>query len=68
MQGQNCSKCGGEVDTGRVSGEQSLIYISNRQTEFFKIGTLIQQATACLTCGYVELYLDAEILRKKIQK
>jgi predicted nucleic-acid-binding Zn-ribbon protein len=67
MQGQTCSKCSGEMDTGKISGEQSLMYISDCQIERFKIGTLVNQAKACLTCGYVELYLDAAVLRGKIK-
>ncbi|HEY9598910.1 MAG TPA: hypothetical protein V6D33_14690 [Cyanophyceae cyanobacterium] len=67
MSSQNCPKCGGELDTGRITNEY-LLYISNRQTPPAKYGTPINQARACLTCGYVELYLDAEVLNNRIQK
>lgn len=66
MQSQNCPKCGGEMDMGKIS--ESLIYTSNCQTGLFKVGTLVDRTYACLTCGYVELYLNPEILKQKIQK
>ena len=66
MQNQKCPKCGGEMDAGKVVAE-SLMYYSDHQKKRFKLGILVDKATACLTCGYIELYLNAETLNKKIQ-
>jgi hypothetical protein len=53
------------MDAGRVSASQDLYYLSNRQTGTFRTTTSVRQARACLSCGYVELYLDpAELLKK----
>ena len=63
---QNCPKCAGEMDEGSTSG--SVTYISNHQTGVFKVATPVHRARACLSCGYVELYLDMEALKKKLPK
>jgi len=67
MQDQKCPKCGGEMDSGRAQAENSLIYYSDWQKKTFKIGILVDKACACLTCGYIEFYLNAEVLKKRIQ-
>ncbi|MBD2459571.1 hypothetical protein H6G89_00815 [Oscillatoria sp. FACHB-1407] len=66
MQEQNCPKCDGEMDTGKL-GIENVMYFSNWQKNFFKAGTLIDKARACTNCGFVELYLDPEVLKQKIQ-
>lgn len=65
MQNPKCSRCGGEVDSGKVHAE-GLMYYSDWQKKFFTFGILVNRASACLTCGHIELYLNPEILRKKI--
>jgi len=54
------------MDDGRVSSDQDLYYLSNRQTGMVRKTTPVRQARACLSCGYVELYLDVAELRKKL--
>ncbi|WP_143467554.1 PF20097 family protein [Leptolyngbya ohadii] len=66
MQNQKCPKCGGEMDAGKVQAD-SLMYYSDWQKKTFKLGILVDKACACLTCGYIEMYLNPEVLRKKIQ-
>lgn len=66
MQNQQCPKCGGEMDAGKVQAD-GLMYYSDWQKKTFKLGILVDKARACLTCGYIELYLNAETLKKKIQ-
>ena len=61
-----CPKCAGEMDEGSTSA--SVAYISNHQTGVFKVPTSVHRARVCLTCGYVELYLDVEALKKKLPK
>lgn len=62
-----CPKCNGEMDEGRVSADQELRYLSNRQKGMLRSPTLIHRARACLTCGYIELYVDVAELKKKLQ-
>jgi predicted nucleic-acid-binding Zn-ribbon protein len=66
MNTPNCPKCGGEMDQGTVSVTESPKYVSNRQKGILKVVTPVNRAQVCLACGYVELYLDAEVLKKKI--
>lgn len=68
MNYQNCPKCGGEMDQGTVSESEGVKYVSGRQKGMFKVVTLAKRAQVCLTCGYIELYLDVEELKKRIQK
>jgi predicted nucleic-acid-binding Zn-ribbon protein len=62
-----CPKCNGEMDEGRVGTGEDLRYTSNRQTGMIRTTTPVRRARACLTCGYVELYLDAAELNKKLK-
>ena len=66
MMTANCPRCNGEMDEGRVSAGEDARYMSNRQTGMVRSPTRIQRARACLSCGYVELYLDPAELKKKI--
>ena len=62
-----CPKCGGEMDEGRVPKGLSWFtgYKSDSQTHFsFEVN--FERASACLSCGYVELYLSPEKLRSKL--
>lgn len=62
----NCPKCNSEMDEGRASAAEGLRYVSNRQTGMIRTPTAVRRALACLSCGYVELYLDPTELKKKI--
>ncbi|MCL4300602.1 MAG: hypothetical protein KJ077_33000 [Anaerolineae bacterium] len=68
MENQTCLRCGGEVDEGTVSVSEGVKYVSNRQGSMLKVVTPARRARVCLACGYIELYLDAAELRKKIGK
>ena len=55
------------MDDGRVPKGLNLLsgYKSSSQKHFsFEIN--FEKARACLECGYVELYLDPEKLKKKL--
>jgi hypothetical protein len=54
------------MDRGRASVGEDLRYFSNRQMGAFRAPTPIRQARACTSCGYVEFYLDASELQKKL--
>lgn len=62
-----CPKCNGELDEGRVSAENELYYVSDRQSGTFKVATPVRKGKACLSCGYIELYLDAAELKHRLQ-
>jgi hypothetical protein len=55
------------MDEGRVSpsGSGMLGYVSDKQTGMLRQVTPISRGRACQNCGYVELYLDPEELKKK---
>jgi hypothetical protein len=56
------------MDEGTVSVSEGVKYVSNHQSGMLKVVTPARRARVCLVCGYVELYLDAAELRKKIGK
>jgi predicted nucleic-acid-binding Zn-ribbon protein len=58
----NCPKCTHEMDEGRVV----LGYISNRQKGAVRRPTQNTVARACPNCGYMELYLDPEELKRQL--
>ena len=66
MNNENCPKCSGEMDEGTVSNSEGVRYVSNRQKGILKTMTLAKRARVCLSCGYIELYLDPDELRKRI--
>ena len=67
MEHDNCPKCNGEMDEGQIS--EVLSYFSNNQTGMIRSSTQVNRARVCLTCGYLELYLqDVDKLKQKIQK
>jgi hypothetical protein len=41
-------------------------YVSNKQTGMLRKAAVIRQARACPNCGYVEMYLDPNELKKNI--
>ncbi|PSN11436.1 hypothetical protein C7293_24300 [filamentous cyanobacterium CCT1] len=63
----HCPKCGGDMDVGRIVQSDSFLYYSDWQKKRFKLGLLMTKAQACLTCGFIEMYLDPEALKKKIR-
>jgi hypothetical protein len=56
------------MDEGVVSQSEGVRYVSNRQKGMLKSVTSAKKAQVCLACGYLELYLDVEELRRKIQQ
>ncbi len=63
-----CPKCSSEMDEGQVDASEPLRYVSNRQTGFVRSPTAVRKARVCLRCGYVELFLDADELNKKLRR
>lgn len=62
-----CPKCGGKMDEGRIPKVLNWLsgYKSNAQKHFsFEVN--FETARACLHCGYVEMYLDPDKLRRKL--
>jgi len=68
METHPCPKCAAPMDEGLLSitGSSNLGYVSKKQTGMLKAQTRISQAHACLSCGYVELYLNPQELKSKI--
>jgi|HigsolmetaAR202D_1030399.scaffolds.fasta_scaffold15018_2 predicted nucleic-acid-binding Zn-ribbon protein len=65
----SCPKCGGPMDEGQL--ESSIFYTSDKdkRPSLWSLDPKVHlhRARACLTCGYVELYLDPDRLTKYIQ-
>ena len=63
-----CPKCKHSMDEGRVSptGSGLLGYVSNKQAGVLRTVTKINLGRACTNCGYVELYLDPEELKRRL--
>jgi len=56
------------MDEGTMSGSGDgyPVYLSKRLTGMLRTVTKISNARACPNCGYVELYLDPQGLKKRI--
>jgi hypothetical protein len=54
------------MDEGLLSTSDQPGYVSKKQTGMLKMVTKISQARACLTCGYVEIYLNPQELKQRI--
>ena len=61
-----CPKCNEPMDEGTISVSNQMGYVSKKQTGMLRTVTQIKQARACLSCGYVEMYLDPQELTKRI--
>lgn len=66
MEGHRCPKCNELMEEGRMSAGNPIGFVSHKQTGMIRKPTTIQQARACLSCGYVEMYLDPHELKKNI--
>lgn len=61
-----CPKCNEPMDEGTVSTSSQMGYVSKKQIGMLRTVTQVKQAHACLNCGYVEMFLDPQELKKRI--
>lgn len=63
-----CPKCGGGMDEGKISDSKTFYTSDKSPAAFFSMPIIadIHRARACLTCGYLEMYVDPIALVKKI--
>lgn len=68
MEEYRCPKCNEPMDEGHLSwsGSGATGYVSKKQTGMLRRATTVKQARACPNCGYVEMYLDPNELKKNI--
>lgn len=67
MEDYRCPRCNELMDEGHISFSGSVAgYVSKKQTGMLRKAAAIRQARACANCGYVELYLDPNELKKNI--
>lgn len=68
MEDYRCPKCNEPMDEGHMSwsGSGATAYVSKKQTGMLRRATAIKQARACTNCGYVEIYLDPNELKKNV--
>jgi predicted nucleic-acid-binding Zn-ribbon protein len=66
MEEYRCPRCNETMDEGQVSfsGSTTAGYVSKKQTGMVRRAATIKQARACPHCGYVEMYLDPNELKK----
>jgi len=61
-----CPKCGEEMIPGRVPSPCNWLFgFKSDGQRHFSFESSIQKASACIGCGYMELYLDPEELKAK---
>lgn len=66
MEDHRCPKCNEPMDVGRISAGDPVGYMSDKQTGMIRRPTTIRKARACMNCGYVELFVDPNELKKNI--
>lgn len=67
MEDYHCPHCKEPMDEGHVSFSGSAAgYVSKKQTGMLRKAATISQARACPNCGFVELYLNPNELKKNI--
>lgn len=66
MQDYRCPKCNEPIDEGYISFSGSAGYVSNKQTGMIRKPATIIAARACPNCGYVEMYVDPNELKKNV--
>ena len=67
MEDYRCPRCNETMDEGHVSFSGSAAgYVSKKQTGMIRKPATIQKARACANCGYVEMYVDPNELKKNI--
>ena len=58
-----CPKCNGEMIQGTIESRVAVWTFKTEHQGVFASGQPIHKASACIACGYVELYLDASELK-----
>ena len=64
MSGYPCPKCGGPMDPGIMSCTQGHLFHKSDTQGVFTMATFVDRSLACTSCGYVEFYLNPEMLRR----
>ncbi len=66
---ENCIKCGGEMDEGRIPIPHKYLFgYKSKSQKHFSFEANIQRARVCLCCGYLEFYLDPNEIKEKLKK
>ena len=60
-----CPKCGGQMEQGRIANKFLFGFKADRQ-KHWSFEANVQKANACLRCGFVEMYADPEQLTRKL--
>lgn len=68
MTEKTCKHCGGQLDNGYVSAAPREDTNYTTLNPSGKYDATMLMATACLSCGHVELSVDPENLRKLVGK
>jgi predicted nucleic-acid-binding Zn-ribbon protein len=67
MEDYRCPRCNEPMDEGHLSLSGATAgYVSKKQTGMLRKVAEIHKARACPNCGYVEMYLDPNELKKNI--
>jgi hypothetical protein len=68
MEKRKCVRCQHEMDEGDMflSDPIAFAYISASPNAAGQRGLRVEKARACPNCGFLELYLDAEAVKKRI--
>jgi len=64
-----CPKCGSDnLDRGHMSTTYGIWGYRSDKQRFLSFPINDIEAQVCLDCGYIELYVNAEKLKKKLKK
>ncbi len=68
MNAEECPKCGGQMDNGRIPTPLKFLFGYKSDTrKHWSFESNVGKAKACVQCGYLELYIDPEELRDKMK-
>ena len=60
-----CSKCGGRMEPGRIANKFLFGFKAARQRHW-SFEANVQKASGCLSCGFIEMYVDPQQVARKL--
>ncbi len=62
----SCPKCGGAMDDGRIPIPLKYLFgYKSSDQKHLTMESNVDKARACVDCGYLELYVNPDEIRKK---
>jgi len=67
MEKRKCLRCQHEMDEGDIFVSDPIAFAYVSASPKAERGMRIEKGRACTNCGYLELYLDVETLKKRLR-